>query len=243
VTEVDVRGLHFKEVDGRETTTLEFLLVVAHRQSGEYFRYDQTINMKLRPSTLERLSRIWFPIVRDFELQPGDHQAKMVIREASTGVVGSVIHEFKVPPLGEFRVSTPVLTDVHRPNTEGPGVKTQLIARRDFPEGSDLVCSFEVFGAARDAAGMPRVVQGYKVERSDGVVLSSGPESEIQPTSLGALSRLIGFPLRNARPGDYEMELSFRDEVSGKTLELKEPFRVVPAEPAETSEGSAASQS
>jgi VWFA-related protein len=231
-TEVDIRGLDFKTVEDRQSASIEFLLVVVHRESGEFDRYDETVNMKLRASTRERLSRVWFPIVRDFELQPGDHQAKIVVREASTGVVGSVVHDFEVPALDKFRVTTPIITDIHRPNMDGPGMKPWLVARREFPQGSDLVCSFEIFGASQDENGIPQVVQGYTIERSDGEVFLGVPESVIQPTSLGALSRLIGFSLRDAVPGDYEMQLTFRDEVSGETIELQEPFSVVPAEPA-----------
>ena len=240
-TEVDIRGLDFGEVEGRHRASIEFLLVVLHRESGEYLRYGQTVDMNLRPSTRERLNRLWFPIVREFELPPGHHQAKMVVREASTGAVGSVVHDFEVPPLGEFRVSTPIITDVHQPSTDGPGLKPDVVARRAFPQGSDLVCLFEVFGAARDDTGMPQVVQGHKVERSDGVVYLDMPESVIPPTSLGAVSRLIGFSLRDAVPGDYEMRLTFRDEVSGQTVELREPFRVVPAQGAEDASGPVAS--
>jgi VWFA-related protein len=242
-TEIDVRSLHFEEVEGRYRASVEFLLVVTHRESGEFFRWDQTVDMNLRPSTRERLSREWFPIVREFELQPGDQQAKMVVREASTDAVGSVVHDFEVPPLGQFRVSTPVITDIHPPRTDGPGLEPQLVARRTFPQGSDIVCSFEVYGAARDETGMPRVVQGYTVERSDGVVYQDMPESVIEPTSLGALSRLFGFSLRSAAPGDYEMKLTFRDQLSGQTLELREPFRVVPDERAGDASGPTASSS
>jgi VWFA-related protein len=242
-TEIDVRSLHFEEVEGRYRASVEFLLVVTHRESGEFFRWDQTVDLNLRPSTRERLSREWFPIVREFELQPGDHQAKMVVREASTDAVGSVVHDFEVPPLGPFRVSTPVITDIHPPRTDGPGLEPQLVARRTFPQGSDIVCSFEVYGAARDETGMPRVVQGYTVERSDGVVYQDMPESVIEPTSLGALSRLFGFSLRSAAPGDYEMKLTFRDQLSGQTLELREPFRVVPDERAGDASGPTASSS
>ena len=146
-----------------------------------------------------------------------------------------MVHEFEVPELGGFRVSTPVISDIHRPNREGQGVTPQILARRVFPQGSDLVCSFDVFGAAEDGTGMPQVVQGYTVERSDGVVAFRVPERHIRPTSLGALSRLVGFSLADVMPGDYEMQLTFRDELSGKTVELREPFSVVPAE--ETTEG------
>ena len=87
-TEVDIRALEFEEKDGRSLADLQFLLVVAHRESGEYFRYDQGVSMKLQPSTRERLSRLWYPIVRDFELKSGDYQAKIVVRDTRTRAGG-----------------------------------------------------------------------------------------------------------------------------------------------------------
>ena len=42
VAEVDIRGLQFTEQEDRQVAEIEFLLVVAHRESGEFFRYDQS---------------------------------------------------------------------------------------------------------------------------------------------------------------------------------------------------------
>ena len=224
--EVDVRALDLEKTEDRFVGAFEFVLVVAHRESGEFFRYDQKVDLDLRDSTLERLKWFWFPITRDFELRPGDHQAKLVVREISTGKVASVVHDFDVPPLEEFRVSTPILSDTRRRDT-GPGLQPQVLARRDFVAGSPLMCQFDVYGAAKDDRGMPRVAQGYEVRRVDGTVLARMAESVIDPTSLGALSRLVTFSLKDASPGDYEMRLTFRDELSGRTLEAREPFRVV----------------
>ena len=56
----------------------------------------------------------------------------------------------------------------------------------------------------------------------------------IQPTSIGKLSRLVGSRLVAAEPGDYEFVLTVRDEIAGKTLELREPFTVTPAAPSPT---------
>ena len=137
-TEVDTRALQFEEKEGRVLADLQFLLVVAHRESGEFFRYDQGVNMKLLPSTRERLDRVWLPIVRDFELKSGDYQAKIVVRDTRSGRVGTVIHEFDVPPLGELRVSTPVLSDTRAsaPAAEGvPGGLLSVLARREFFTG------------------------------------------------------------------------------------------------------------
>ena len=238
VTELDIRGLTFTEQEGRHRAEIEFLLVVAHRESGEFFRYDQNIKMRLRSSTRQRLNRVWFPILRDFELQSGDHQAKIIVRETATGQLGSVVHEFDVPPLDGFWVTTPILSDTHQTDENGRPVNPQPLARTEFPQGERLLCHFEVFGAQKDEKGMPRVVQGYEVRRPDGTVLTRLDPSEIRPTSLGALSRLFGFGLESATPGGYEMVMTLEDQLSGNTLEVRESFEVVdplPEPPAEQS--------
>ncbi len=227
-TEVDIRNLTFEEKDGRAMATVQFLLVTAHRQSGEYFRYDQAVELKLLPASRERLARTWLPIVRDFELRPGGYQTKIVVRDKASGRVGTVIHEFDVPGLEEFRVSTPIVSDVREaPAGGGAGGRLAVLARREFSQGSSLFCQFEVYGAAKDPkTSMPRVSMGYLVRGSDGTVLAGTNPTVINPTSIGKLSRMVGFSLESAAPGDYDMVMSFKDELAGKTLELHEPFTV-----------------
>lgn len=67
---------------------------------------------------------------------------------------------------------------------------------------------------------------GYEVRRSDGALYTGEAPSRIVPTPKGALSRLIGFSLERAAPGDYEIRMRLKDELSGRTLELREPFSV-----------------
>ena len=78
---------------------------------------------------------------------------------------------------------------------------------------------------------MPRVTMGYEVRRSDGTLFTNEAPSEILPTSIGALSRLIGIPLESAAPGDYEIVLAVKDELSGSRVVLREPFHVLEAPP------------
>ncbi|HSD66018.1 MAG TPA: VWA domain-containing protein [Vicinamibacteria bacterium] len=235
-TEVDIRALEFEEKEGRHLADLQFLLVVAHRESGEFFRYDQGVAMKLQPSTRERLTRLWYPIVRDFELKSGDYQAKIVVRDTRSKRVGTVIHEFEVPPLGDLRVSTPVLSDTRAPAAAAEGVPggiLSVLARREFPAGADLLCQFEVFGAKKDdKTGMPHVTQGYVVTRPDGSALTAMEPSPINPTSLGQVTRMFGFRLQDAPVGDYEIVMAIRDDLAGRSIELREPFKVVEPLPA-----------
>jgi hypothetical protein len=231
VADTDVRGFAFHEEGGRFLDTLELLLVAAHRETGEYFRYDQKVEMKLLPQTRQKLS--WYPVSREFELPAGGYQAKIVVRDKNSGRIGTVVHEFEVPPLGPFRVSTPVLSDALQPTPPGEKAGTPqptLLARRAFAPGSMLMAQFEVYGAAKDkSSGMPRVTAGYVIRRTDGTVIARAEATPIKPTSLGRLMRLVGAPLQDATPGDYEMVLSLKDEIAGKALELREPFTVTPA--------------
>ena len=226
--DVDIRGLAFKEEDGHSTDTLEFLMVAANRDTGEFARHDQKLELKLPADARERMNHTWLPIVREFELPAGRYQAKIVVRDKATGRIGTVVHPFDVPDLGQFRVTTPVLSDV-RDDTEegGTGNRLAILARRDFPQGASLFCQFEVYGAARlESSRLPRVSMGYQVRRSDGALYTQDAPSLINPTPAGALSRMIGFSLDGADAGDYEIVMRFKDELSGQSLELHEPFSV-----------------
>jgi VWFA-related protein len=231
-TEVDVREFAFEQKEGRAHGSLEFLLITAHRESGEYFRYDQQIDMKLLPETRERLHRQWFAVLRDFELAPGGYQAKIVVRDKQSGRIGTVVHEFEVPDLTQWRLSSLIMTDTLQPAPKDapPGApKPQLVVRRDFPQGATLYCSYELYGAAKDPqTHMPRVVADYQVRKADGsLVVAQVDPTPIRPTSLGRLSRLTGTPLQGAPPGDYELVVNLKDEIAGKTMEAREPFRIV----------------
>lgn len=231
--DVDLSTFSFVEKDGRFADTLEFLLVVAHRETGEFNRYDQKIDMNLRPETKAKYSKTWFPIQRDFELLPGAYQAKLVIRDKNSSKMGTVTHSFEVPDLASWRISTPVLTDSVQPQQPGqPNGPPKLImlARREFETGARLFLQFDVYNPTKDkATGMPKVTAGYTIRRkADGLVFLKVPPTMIQPTSLGRLSRMVGPPLDGAEPGEYEFELNLKDELNGKIMDFKEDFTVLP---------------
>jgi VWFA-related protein len=74
--EIDVADVEFAEVgDGLGAATLD-LLLLATNGDGESFRHDQTMEMKLLPASRERLQQTWLPYVREFELPPGEYQAR-----------------------------------------------------------------------------------------------------------------------------------------------------------------------
>src|SRR4029079_5818379 len=195
--DVDVSKFAYTEKDGRFQDTLDFLIVVAHRETGEFFRYDQKIEMNLMPATKERLAAQWFPIVRDFELAPGGYQAKIGVRDKNSGKIGTVIHEFEVADLSQFRTSTPVITDTLQPDAEKKDApRPAIIVRRAFAPGATLFASFEVYGATKEKpTGMPKVTAGYVVRRPDGSAVVEVAPSRINPRCRGKPSRMVVTPL------------------------------------------------
>jgi VWFA-related protein len=226
--EVDVRRLDLQEKEGKAVGALQYLMVAVQRDGGPYFRVDHTLELALAPEDREELSRTWLPVVNEFELPTGRYRGKIVVRDKTSGRLGTVIHDFEVPDLQPFRVSTPVLSDVREGEPGGPpGDRLAILARRDFPQGCQLFCQLEVYRAVKEeASGMPRVSLGYEVRGRDGTLLARDAPRLIRPAPDGALSTMIGVSLESASPGDYELFVRVKDEFSGKTLELREPFHV-----------------
>jgi hypothetical protein len=229
VAEVDVRALLLEMVEERYRGGIGFLLVAVNRETGDLFRYDQKVDMRFLPATRERLLKTWFPIRREFELPQGSYQAKIVVRDLGSSRVATVAHKFEVPDLAGLRVSTPVLTDAAPERTQETGEQALPVARREFEQGGELYCQFEVYGAKQEGSTFPRVAMGYAVRRADGTVFKLVEPVEIRPTSLGKLSRLFRFGLQGVPPGEYDLVMAFYDILAEKQLEIREPFSVRPA--------------
>jgi len=73
---------------------------------------------------------------------------------------------------------------------------------------------------------MPRVSSGYTVRTSDGRLVARGPAATIRPASDRRLSRIGVVSLEGMAAGQYELLLDVRDDVTGRTLEVPEPFAV-----------------
>ena len=200
--EIDVKGLEFREEADRSVDALAFLIEAQHRESGEYYRYDQKIEMTILPETRRKLEQSGYPVTREFTLPQGAYQAKVVVRDLNSGKVGTVVHEFEVPKAGALRVSTPILSSILEKGEDGSR-RPLLQVPRAFPTDSTLYCQYSVYGAAKDENGslMPKVTAGYEIRRTDGAIFKRSAPTPINPTSVGALLRLNGIALRGAAAG------------------------------------------
>ena len=226
-TEADIRALAFEARSGSAKDTLETMLVVAERQTGEFHRFDQQLEMSFKPETRARYDKTWFPVTRELPLAPGSYQVRIVARDKNDGRIGSLTHAFEVEAKSGLRISTPILSDRLRDEGGTGARRPEPIARRTFSPSGLLHCQFEVFGATQDPrTGAPNVTAGFSVRRSDGRFLAAAPETPLKPGPDGTLARTWGLPIDGAPAARYELILVVTDLVAGQGAESREPFEI-----------------
>lgn len=227
--DVDIRNLVFEEREGRLVDSIDVLLFISHLETGEVFSYSEKVEMRLRPQTLAKTN--WYPLMREFDLGAGSYQVRLVVRDQNAAKFGTVTHAFDLPDLGQLRVSTPVLSDTVKPSDEDPNVpQPVLLARRSFAARGLLYCQIEVFNAQRNSeTGKREVTCAHRLIGSGGRIVSQSEPTPIQLSPKGGVSRLIGLSLEGLDPGEYEVAMDVVDTVANKTIEIREPFTVLPA--------------
>jgi VWFA-related protein len=226
VAEADLGPLHLQPHGGRYSATLDSYVVVSSRDKGAIEKQETRLDLDMPSAVFDKVER-GVPIRREFSLDPGVYQARLLLRDRASARLGSVLHEFEVPKADSLRLSTPLLTDTLQPGANGEPPRPLPIARRTFRAGSRIVCAFEIYGAAPgDGQGGRRVTVAYRLRGPGGREVSASPPELVPAAPDGRLSKIIVLSLPPAAEGEHELELTVRDEVSSTTVEDSEPFVV-----------------
>jgi len=222
VAEVGLKSLRFeRDSDGSQVATLDVALALNHvKAAGRQRTPWREWKVRVPPQAVGL--EIWVPLEASFDVPGGACQARVAVRDRGSRALGSVLHGFEVPDPGSWRVSTPILGDV--PGEES-GRPPRMRVGRSFVAGAPLYCYLEVYnGAETKAVAAPRVSLAYTLVDARGKIRKSQAASPLTLGSAGIPARLETIPLSGLSPGEYELRLSVKDEVSGRTQELREPF-------------------
>ena len=165
-------------------------------------------------------------VSRQWRMPPGVWQLRLLLRDTTSGRIGTAIHTFEVPQAKGLRLSTPILTP-ELEKVDGRD-RPRIVLGRTFHPGQILYCQYQVHGAAADAAErLPRVTGRWELRHGDAVVRSSAP-TRIRAEADGRVARLLGVSLADLEAGEYSLALTVRDEVAGADTTAEEAFSVVP---------------
>jgi hypothetical protein len=227
--ELDLQGVGFEPKGDRQVAALDTYAVVAPLEGGGGQVSEKRVDLSLPPDVHARLVRDGLPILRDFELPSGRYQARLLVRDARSGSVGTVRHTFEVPDADSYHISTPILSDKLAPGAAGGQLPVPAASRR-FASGSPVFYLFDVYGVKPGASGGGEVAISYVVKRKDGTVFIDSPARAVAAGQGGdSLSHRLTLSLQGAEPGDYELVLTVEDKANGNRLERRDPFTVVPS--------------
>ena len=237
VVEADLRAFGFASAGGKLSDVLDLRVLTTELGTNATERYERKVEMSF-PEGTRFGPESWHPLSQEFHLKPGRYQARVAVRDANSGRIGSVTHDFVVPPPKGLRLTTPILTDA----IEAPSFGSQsppkpvLIARRAFPAGATLYYQFSVLGAGKDAAGATRVVGSHQLIGPGGAVVK---QLDPRPVAGGGStpSRFASVGLGGLPAGDYDLVLKVTDQITGESVERREPLAILPPPAAPASAG------
>jgi VWFA-related protein len=222
VGEVGLKSLRFEnDGGGSRVATLDVALALNHvRPEGRQRTPWRELKIKVR--SVPEVAEVWVPVEGTFDAPAGAGQARLAVRDRVSHALGSVLHDFEVPDPASWRVLTPILSDM--PGEER-GRPPRVQVGRSFVAGVPLYCYLEVYdGATARGGSHPSVSFAYTLVDSHGKTRKTQAASPLTLDPTGTPARLETIPLSGLSPGTYELRLSVRDEVAGRTHELREPF-------------------
>lgn len=225
VAEVDLGGLDLIEKAGEKTGVLETYTVVSSLRTGASVAQEKTLELALPGEAYAEFRSTGLPVLGELQLAPGNYQVRLLVRDPQSRRIGTVRHRFTVPDPGQLGTSTPILSDRLQPDAPG-GPRPVPVAHRTFKAGRRLYYAYEVYGAAHDPAGAPHLTSSYMVKRADGAVLTRMEPRPLQLSPQGQVSQMLSLSLAGAQPGDYELVLTVRDDLAGRSVEVSEVFTV-----------------
>jgi VWFA-related protein len=221
--EFDASRLTFQGTGKARTARLDVTVAATPRDTGKTLYANERVEVRVP----EGEAAAWRSFAREFDLPAGVAQARMVVRDPASDLLGAVSQRFEVPHAGTLRLATPVITDqvVRPPGGEGRP-RAALAVHRVFLPTAILYCEIEVFGAARHADGSPHVSAGLAVRTASGELVRQAAPTRIAADRDGRVVRLLGLGLAGLAEGDYQLVLDVHDEVGLGRIERQEPFTI-----------------
>jgi VWFA-related protein len=220
--EFDARHLAFEGSGAGRTARLAFGVAITHRDTGVMQESHEQVEVRAG----EGEAPGWRSVAREFDVEAGVSQARVVLRDSRARAMGALSHRFEVPGGDGLRVTTPILTDRVEREKGGDGRPRAAIAiHRTFRPQGPLYCEFEVLGARADPVlRSPRVSAGVEVRAASGAIVRKADPTPIAADPGGRLVRIVGIGMDGLAEGDYQLVLGVRDDVSGARVERREAF-------------------
>jgi VWFA-related protein len=237
--EIDGSALKYEARDNRFTEKVEVSIVAADFQGKVRGTDRQTLDLKLRPETRQKLqNRGGVRLLSRIDVPPARYQLRVGVHESVGGAISTVPYDIEVPDYAKtkFALSGLVITSTGagslvtaKPDAQLKDVfPTPPIATRAFGRDETMGVFAELYDNSTPVAHSLDVVTSVR-STTDGRVVFNSRES--RTAEAGAKMRTLGYktevPLRDLAPGTYVLRLEAMSLVDKQTTAFREiPFEV-----------------
>jgi VWFA-related protein len=238
-THINAANLAFEEHQGRHLSVVDMAGYVFDERGKIAANFNERIDINGKPETMSQIIRLGFNHRRLLELKPGFYQARVVVREAKTGRLGSAFSWLEVPNLNnrQLAMSGIFLTEPGKSALQDlsntPANQNEIytprpaLASRRFKSGGDMDFLLFVYNAKADDNTVDLLTQthlfsGSKLIYASPVVkMAVAPHSDMQRVPYAARVPLKGF-----LSGLYELRVTVIDRLTKATAYRRVNFTV-----------------
>ena len=213
---INANKLNFTEAGGRHQASLDIVGFIFDQLGKQRGGFTETVNLSLTDENYKKALTEGLTYSATAELPPGYYQIRSVVRETSSGNIGTFSKYLEIPDLSKNRlaVSSLFLFAVDPSNTATP-----LLAVRQVKRSQDLRYAATIYNA-KLKGGKPGVTSELIISQA-GKVLMREPAQEVPAPASGQPMLKIGqFGLSKVPKGRYVLTLLVKDAFGDKDFQL-----------------------
>ncbi len=238
---VQIQGdkLEYHEQNQQHSIALEMVTMIYDSNGKRVDAKSETVQGSIQPDRLGLAKQGGYTYVRRVPLKPGLYQARIGVRELSTGHVGTAAAWVEVPNLAQNKLtmSSLLLLDALAENSQvskTPGgtnnniLPTSKVTEgiRFYPRGQFCAYFFRLYhtkASANEVVMQTEFMQGGKS-------IAQSPWQPVSARQIGEDRKgiMIGgqIQLEGLKPGIYEIRMTVKDPQSKRTVQRTAPFGV-----------------
>ena len=218
---IDARKLQFtKSDDGKHHASFDIAGFVFDQVGKNRGGISQTVNADLSEEEYQRALSNGISYTASTQAPPGYYQVRLVVREVSTGKIGSVSRYFEVPDLSnkQLMMSSIVLYGMNP--TGADKNPQQLSPTRVVSRKQDLRYAVVVYNAKLE--GNKPAAKSQLMISQNGKLLFKEPEQPIQTpgSAAGQFIKVGQLGLSKVNPGRYVLTLVVTDPLADKKRQI-----------------------
>jgi hypothetical protein len=225
---IDGRDLNYAdEPEGWHKAVIDIVAITFGDNGQAVDSSDRTYTLRARKESYDQALKGLLYSVSHPVRKPGAYQMRVVVRDASSGQVGSASQFIEVPDVAKGRLALsslvvkevapepagkePAEGQIQTPNIQGSA------AVRVFPQGTSIMYGFEVLNAQTGPASQPELESQTRLFR-DGKMVYEGKVNGVAMNGQSDPKRLVaGGTLKlgpQIAPGDYVLQVIVTDKLA-----------------------------